>query len=509
MTATSTLAAWLCAAGAGAALVGAAGAAAAAWPPADAPAPAPAAAAAAAAAAAVPAATVTAGASSTITAAAGRTPEKGTAADLAGWACAAGPTTWIAADSSYSTTPGTAATVTVTTVRPGSGASTVEGWRTALHGCPGTVTDTDTGLLWQSGSRALALTRHADTIIYTAAAGTSAAGLAQTLTGHADTWAGSALNQVCANPADTTDGTSRNPAAATYTGHTDSSAVTAAVPGLPEAALTGAEVSPVRSWAAPTPSPQPGLAAYGTIPALTDPAAVPSPSAAEPTVDPGPRPGQPEPAPPATTITFPAADPVGPGCGWAWIGASAPAFDAAAGAVAERQAWLAGASSVAASQTDWLVAQAAWPNKVRSWSHAAGLWADWQAWYTAKADAEQRWDAATALRNRWLASLAKPSPTPPPSRTSSPSAVPLPEATYTPVPQPTLTAPPSAVPLPLETTPAPVPTSAPPTQAPEPTLTPDPTPTPTATPDPTPTTSPTATSSPAQGTATTPAQVGP
>jgi len=112
---------------------------------------------------------------------------------------------------------------------------------------------------------------------------------------------------------------------------------------------------------------------------LDYPAAVPSPTA----------PNKPGLEPTTSTVSVRTADPTGPGCGWAFTGLPAPAFDDAA-AKSERE------SIVAAAQQQLVAEQAAWRTAVSQfyrdmavYNTAAQLWT---AYATAVQTVNSAWD---------------------------------------------------------------------------------------------------------------------
>jgi hypothetical protein len=168
--------------------------------------------------------------------------------------------------------------------------------------------------------------------------------------------------------------------------------------------------SPIRVTTAPspTPVPPPGLT---PVPSTWSPTPLPSVSLPERPADPVwpadlPAGVVESPVPPAVLAPAPTLsivpsrldDPVGPGCGWAFTGQSAPPFDAGTEAVTAQ-------GRVAQAREDLAAAQQAWQVSVVSYWQAvadySALATSYTAYATAVREVARAWDRITAARKAY------------------------------------------------------------------------------------------------------------
>ena len=220
-------------------------------------------------------------------------------------------------------------------------------------------------------------------------------------------------------------------------------------PGVPD-------VSVVVDWTAPVAAPQPDLAVLlkpdvtfnpyttevaaapvGRIPVLVDPAQIAPPAVDRP---PAPPPDA-VPLPTTATAYFAKQDTVGPGCGWAFAGTVAPAFDPTLPG-RELEGQIDGAFATAATDvSSWLLWSLDANANAQQDAQTRAALAAWAEYDSALSKASAAWQAAmdrrTTSLNAWFAyvpdgPLPVPSaPTPTELPTDSPTAGPTPAASPT------------------------------------------------------------------------------
>ncbi len=298
---------------------------------------------------------------------------------------------------------------------------------------------------------ALSAWRRGDVMGVVTAASPGSEGAATALSGMLDERLDQVLGPVCANQRSSPDEASRNPYHDGYRPYADD--VTVSGPQLPSVPDPGSPVPPVPS--------------YPDYPTDPDALTPPSPLVTSAPVEPA------EPAAPATerTVSIEKPDPVGPGCGWAFLGEPPPVVD---GAKLQSQGYLA----TLAAQKDLAAQVAAWAQARREYNvaHARYVWdltlyQAYQSYAAAVARArdyqaeqerkrQQAQAAAAAERRRRAAQTPSPHYPGPPLATPGPgsvggeggAAIPSPQPTAagptptTPVPTPSATATPSSTP---------------------------------------------------------------
>ena len=247
------------------------------------------------------------------------------------------------------------------------------------------------------------------------------------------------LGPVCANQRSSPDEASRNLYHDGYRPYAEDVAVSG--PQLPSVPDPGSSVPPVPSYPDHPTDPD----------ALTPPSSLVTLAPVEPN----------EPAAPATkrTVSIEKPDPVGPGCGWAFLGERPPVVD---GAKLQSQGDLA----ALAAQKDLVTQVTAWARARREYNvaHARYVWdltlyrahqsyaaavaraGDYQAEQERK---RQEAEAAAAAERRRRAAPASPY-NPGPPTTPGPGSVSGAGGTATPSPQPTTTWPTPTTPVPTQ-----------------------------------------------------------
>lgn len=225
----------------------------------------------------------------------------------------------------------------------------------------------------------------------------------------------------------------------------------------------------------PAPStPQPSTGGNRSVPGpdLIDRSAVPAtprdypvwPPMPAPVTEPVP-PAEPPAAPPTSKdVQVPAADPTGPGCGWAFTGMKAPATDAAVISSARTRAEDAGRAQLQDATRAWQAdvtqywadytayekavpaylayrdtvdtVNAAWAVIDGQWAQYRAEFAGYQAAVTARADFLSRQAQARSDYDRAVARCEAPEPKPSPSPSPKPSPSPSPSKSAKPSPSP-------------------------------------------------------------------------
>jgi hypothetical protein len=231
--------------------------------------------------------------------------------------------------------------------------------------------------------------RRGDVVAVIAVAMSGASGMTA-LAAQVDPALATALVGVCANPQSTVADAVRSP-------------------WVERDAFAGL-TAPVRVTAAPSPTPVPP-AGVTPVPSTWSPTPLPSISYPQRPADPIwpsdlPTGGVASPVPPAVLLPAPTLsvvpsrldDPVGPGCGWAFTGQSAPPFDAATEAVLAQ-------GRVAQATENLAAAQVAWQASIVGYWQAVAAYSGQATSYTAYAagvrDVATAWDRITAARQAY------------------------------------------------------------------------------------------------------------
>lgn len=426
-----------------------------------------------------------------------------------------------------------AITVSVRAYGAGGGGLAMESLRTTLGDCDAVTSGARSGLgveaiSARSGQTAALVWRRGDVIgaLTYQVGGRSGDLLAvSALAAEYDTRLAAALTGACVSMDSTAADATRSPylSRAAFTGRTvpvpvaldqvaaaaaeaRAAATTLSTPATPTvtaAPATPAVTTPPSSFSMPTVTPHPVVPV--TIPApdlplpaevkplparpagVTDPVVVPT------KVDRPKPPTAPTAAPASIDVPSRVADPDGPGCGWAFTGQAAPAFDAVKAAADLVHAKTAAQVQLQADWVQWLTARDAYYVAYADYATKAEVYLAYSkvieairtAW-TGVTDARTAYDAAmrtyqsaVAARDAFLAEQsaaraaydaavqACSSPTPTPTPTPSPTPTPTPTAAPTPTPTPGPSCPPvrpaildqQAPPVPVQPTP---PATAPP-----------------------------------------------
>lgn len=394
-------------------------------------------------------------------------------------------------------------TVQVLTVPTGAGTETVEQWRRDASRCSGTrvasgawsaatpdgaptaltaavnptvhggTSPTLTLAAWSRGDVVVVVTyaaRAASARTVTGAALDELRGV----TAHVDATLDTLLRPVCVDLAPSAADALRNPGHQGYTPYSQTRTITvtdapkvatptrpAAGPALPlpvaqpVPALAPVKALTVDQWtdrnndgkldtAAPLTS-APRLDA----PVLVDPTAFTATSTV--TTDPGAAPARPAAGPRELTYQVQVADPDGPGCGWAFTGATAPAVDDADLEALERAADTdALAAAGKARATAW-AAQLAWAQDYRTWAQRDADYAPVRQYEQARQDALTAYSAARAAYEKSAEDYRNALKQPPagpldpgkgsPGTGDQPNPAPTPTPTPTPTSAPTTTGP--------------------------------------------------------------------
>lgn len=190
-----------------------------------------------------------------------------------------------------------------------------------------------------------------------------------------------------------------------------------------------------------------------TGPLLIDPEEV-EPPAVEQTTPPV-KPASPARRPLGSTEDVPIPDPVGPGCGWAFLGLNVPQVNPDALKVQAQQVLDAAVQQSAQDLFEQLLAQA---NYQRAWERYQEVAYEWAAYEQYQELLDQALKDLEDARREWeaaIAELTRPEPTPSPSNTTEPD-----NGTAEPSPSPTPTPTPSTSPSPATPSPSPSPTAS-------------------------------------------------
>lgn len=189
-------------------------------------------------------------------------------------------------------------------------------------------------------------------------------------------------------------------------------------------------VAPVPVPGQPAPDPLLGLPRL-RAPRFVDPAALLPPTDQRPVKDPGPAPDRPTPVGGQARVDIPAADPDGPGCGWAFTGTGPPVIDPTAVAAQARGAEIVALAAQSLRQADWMAATAAWPEQYGRWVILRRAANNWQRYERTKKLAQAALDGARAAYDdsisRWRTGdypkvrPARPSPSVTPTPSESPT----------------------------------------------------------------------------------------
>lgn len=246
-----------------------------------------------------------------------------------------------------------------------------------------------------------------------------------------DTLALRHLSEVCPDLS-ASDGAWRNPyLPGTFTGHAKDVAYR-----VPPMQSQPAAQPPLRyEWVRTPPRPYPNLtipevAEFTTAPMLVDPTSIPE-LPISPVVD---EPAMPTPPVEASVVQTKVrvADPVGPGCGWAFLGMQPPAVNFAELESAATAAVEEAVSELAASGAAHLASLVAYADQVTAYEQASEHWRISQEREREVSEAEAALQAATEAWSRTLASVPAPSvPAQPAMPSAAPSGVPSPAASPT------------------------------------------------------------------------------
>jgi len=292
--------------------------------------------------------------------------------------------------------------LTVSAYTAGSGAVAIRDWAARLGTCAAApvrvsapavpTTDAFVATLPAAGGEAGATAifwRRGDVVAVIAVPTPGAPSLA-TLAAQVDPALVTALTGVCVNPASTVADAARSPwvERGQFVGLTSPVPVTMAPSPTP---VPPAGVTPVpTTW---TPTPLPSIS-YPQRPAdPVWPTDLPTGGLASPVA-----PSVLAPAPTLSIVPSRLDDPVGPGCGWAFTGQSAPPFDAGTEAVTAQ-------GRVAQATEDLAAAQQAWQASVVTYWQAVADYTAQVTAYTAYAagvrDVARAWDRISALRTAY------------------------------------------------------------------------------------------------------------
>lgn len=183
---------------------------------------------------------------------------------------------------------------------------------------------------------------------------------------------------------------------------------------------------PLATWQPPAAKPHPELAPLrpsqelgekpdGRVPMLVDPEQIKPPDGAEPIGVLRTQPEPPDAGPTQALASVQATDVTGPGCGWQFTGTSGPQADPADTDEARRAAIIDSLLETTQAQGDAMVDQLQWPTKYERWLAEARVAANWEAYRTAKANAEAQWAAAERVYEQSLRPDREPLPTPTPA----------------------------------------------------------------------------------------------
>lgn len=212
------------------------------------------------------------------------------------------------------------------------------------------VAGADATTIWADAGRVTAWTRGdvLVTVSSSGAPGDAAAALDERLV--------AALDGVCADLDPSRDDARRNPTQGGYAAYTEQVAVRLdPAPGAPDVGPAPAQP------AAPDPG-RPTMPSGLAGPALPDPLERPA------------APAWPGAQPLQVDVTVPAVDRTGPGCGWSFTGAVAPAVDQAAVRARTTQLTSEARTQLKAQQDAWLVAATAYAPALAAYTTAAAAW---------------------------------------------------------------------------------------------------------------------------------------
>lgn len=362
--------------------------------------------------------------------------------------CSPVPADWYTADAATATGANTTATVVVAAYRAGAAAGTVDQWKTNAKKCANvSETSTKDGFTavtsTHPAARVTRVLRYGDVIAtITVTSLDNPTPVVDSLTTATNTTMTARLKDVCAN-LDSSNDSSRDPYNPKYKGHTVKRVTELPIINpLPDTLLTAvAQLSTAPTWEPPKKTAYPQLAPYGrpdgstslndapryNAPSLVNPDTIAPPAGSPPRNEPV-KPAKLGPATMSTTVTTPAVDVAGPGCGWAFTDTAAPRVDTASITKTRTRLTYDALAALTREQGVWLIDTLAWPVQMTNWAHTQQEWNNWARYYDTKTAAENAMSDAREAYSDSLLPWTRPQPTPTPKPTPT---VPTPTPTPT------------------------------------------------------------------------------